>query len=178
MTAGSSRRFVTRRPTKTMQKRKEDDGMKRIDLLSEEFRIRYERFMIGCDAIEDLGKWDKENYGEMEAYYQNDLVSVILRLIAADGEINDKEVRYLNENFGFDYTPDELSDVYRSCRDDIGHAFDEQFARGAAFMRSINEKIAEAYRELLGLICDIIVESDGVVTPEEIGEAKRLKALL
>ena len=44
-------------------------------------------------------------------------------------------------------------------------------------MHSINEKLANRYNELLNLICDIIIESDDVRTPEEIEEAKRLKEL-
>lgn len=67
--------------------------MKRIDMLTEEFNTKYERFLIGCDALEDLNLWDKEEHGEMDVFYQNDLVSVILRLIAADGEVNEKRNR-------------------------------------------------------------------------------------
>ena len=44
-------------------------------------------------------------------------------------------------------------------------------------MRSINEKLADMYKELLYLICDIIIESDDVIAPEEIEEAWTLKAL-
>ena len=44
-------------------------------------------------------------------------------------------------------------------------------------MRSVNEKLADAYRELLGLACDIIIESDGIVYPSETEEAMRLKKL-
>ena len=76
--------------------------MKRIDMLTEEFKTKYERFLIGCDALEDLNLWDKEEHGEMDVFYQNDLVSVILRLIVADGEISEKEAVYLNKNFGFE----------------------------------------------------------------------------
>ena len=45
-------------------------------------------------------------------------------------------------------------------------------------MRAVNEKLADAYRELLRLVCDIIIESDGVVERSEIEEAKGLKQLL
>lgn len=151
--------------------------MKRIDMLTEEFNTKYERFLIGCDALEDLNLWDKEEHGEMDVFYQNDLVSVILRLIAADGEVNEKETEYLNKNFGFEYTADELADIYESCENEISHSFDEQFENGITYMRSINEKLADVYKELLGLICDIIIESDDVIASEEIKEAKKLKAL-
>lgn len=88
-----------------------------------------------------------------------------------------KETEYLNKNFGFEYTADELADIYESCENEISHSFDEQFENGITYMRSINEKLADAYKELLGLICDIIIESDDVIASEEIKEAKKLKAL-
>lgn len=151
--------------------------MKRIDALTEEFKSKYEKFLIGCDAIEELNQWDKEENGEMDVFYQNDLVSVILRLIAADGEISDGETEYLNRNFGFEYSTEELIDIYKSCEEEVSHSFDEQFENGITLMRSINEKLADAYKELLNLICDIIIESDEVIAPEEIEEAKKLKEL-
>ena len=146
-------------------------------MLTEEFKTKYERFLIGCDALEELNLWDKKEHGEMDVFYQNDLVSVILRLIAVDGEISEKEARYLNHNFGFECTADELTDIYEGCEEEVSHSFDEQFENGVTYMRSINEKLADAYKELLGLICDIIMESDGVIAAKEIEEAKKLKAL-
>lgn len=44
-------------------------------------------------------------------------------------------------------------------------------------MRKINANLADAYKELLSLICEIIIESDGVITESEISEVKRLKAM-
>lgn len=152
--------------------------MEKIDLLTEEFKSKYERFLIGCDAIEELDQWDKEAYGEMDVFYQNDLVSVIIRLIAADGNISEKEVEYLNQNFGFEYTVDELTDVYASCKEQIGHSFDESFANGITYMRTINSKLADAYKELLVLICDIIIGSDGLISKSETEEVMNLKGLV
>ena len=151
--------------------------MKNLDALTQEFNTKYERFFIGCDAVEDSGLWDIEEYGDMEAFYQNDLVSVIIRLIAADGSISSKEVEYLNKSFGFEYTVEELNEVYKSCKDDIGSYFDEQFQNGISVMRSKNEKLADAYKELLGLICDIIASSDGIVSSEEADEIRNLKSM-
>lgn len=151
--------------------------MKNIEALTAEFKAKYERFIIGCDAIEEMGLWDKEKNGEMDVFYENDLVSVVIRLIASDGNIAEKEAEYLNKAFGFEYTAEELTEVYKSCGDDIGRSFDEQFENGVTYMRSINGKLADAYKELLGLICDIIIESDGETVSAETEEAKRLKAL-
>ena len=146
-------------------------------MLTEEFKTKFELFLIGCDAIEELNQWDKVKYGEMDIFYQNDLMSVILRLIASDGIIDEKEVAYFNDNFGFVYTVEELQEVYKLSRDEVSHSFDEQFENGITIMRSINKKLADAYKELLCLICDIIIESDGIISPAEVEEVKMLKEL-
>lgn len=151
--------------------------MENVDMYIESFKMKHELFITGCDSIEEMGLWDKETLGEMDAFYSNDLASIIIRLIAADGKITQKEVDYLNGTFGFEYTLDELIEVYNSCKDDIGHAFDENFENGITHMRKINPKLADAYKELLYLISEIIIESDGVVSESEIAEVKRLKAL-
>ena len=72
---------------------------------------------------------------------------------------------------------EELKELYNSCKEDIGHSFDESFENGITYMRSVNKSLADAYKELLSLICEIIIESDGVVSEEEIAEVKRLKAM-
>ena len=66
--------------------------MSNLENYTQSFRMKYESFLTGCDAMEELGLWDKENLGEMEGYYVNDMVSVIIRLIATDGRITEKEV--------------------------------------------------------------------------------------
>ena len=151
--------------------------MKTVEMYIDSFKMKHESFLIGCDSIEEMGLWDKEALGEMDVFYSNDLTSVIIRLIATDGIITHKEVDFLNETFDFEYTLDELIDVYNSCKDDIGHAFDENFENGITYMRKINAKLADAYKELLSLICEIIIESDGVIAESEIAEVKRLKAM-
>ena len=151
--------------------------MKNVEMYIDSFKMKHESFLIGCDSIEEMGLWDKETLGEMDVFYSNDLTSVIIRLIATDGKITQKEVDFLNETFDFEYTLDELIDVYNSCKDDIGHAFDENFENGITYMRKINAKLADAYKELLSLICEIIIESDGVIAESEIAEVKRLKAM-
>ncbi len=151
--------------------------MENIEMYIDSFKMKHESFLIGCDSIEEMGLWDKEALGEMDVFYSNDLTSVIIRLIATDGKITQKEVDFLNETFDFEYTLDELIDVYNSCKDDIGHAFDENFENGITYMRKINAKLADAYKELLALICEIIIESDGVIAESEIAEVKRLKSM-
>ena len=151
--------------------------MKNIDMYVENFKARHEMFINACDSMEVLGLWDKEKLGEMDTFYSTDLASIIIRIIASDGKITDKEVKYLNKTFDFKYTLHELIEVYNSCKDDIGHSFDESFENGITHMRKINEKLADEYKELLFLVCDIIIESDGIISEAEIEEVKRLKEI-
>ncbi len=151
--------------------------MNNLEKYIESFKMKHESFLVGCDSIEEMGLWDKETLGEMDVFYSADLASVIIRLIATDGKITQKEVDYLNETFDFQYTLEELINVYESCEEEIGHSFDENFRNGITYMRKINTKLADAYKELLGLICDIIITSDGVVTESEIAEVKLLKSM-
>lgn len=151
--------------------------MKNIDVYSEEFKIKHEQFIIGCDSAEEMGLWDKESYGEMDAFYSSDMACIIIRLIASDGRVTEKEVEYLNTNFGFDYDLESLVEVYETSGDAIGGSFNEFFESGVNLLRTVNEKLANAYRELLALACDIIIASDGIVTTAEINELNRVRAL-
>lgn len=152
--------------------------MKNLEMNTESFKTKYEAFINGCDSIEDMGLWDKESFGEMEAFYSNDLISIIIRIIATDKSIEQKEVDYLNKTFGFDYTKEQLVEVYNSCYENIvSESFDENFENGITYMRKINSKLADAYKELLYLVCKIIIESDGVVAETEVVEVEKLKTM-
>lgn len=141
--------------------------MENLNLLTESFKTKYERFIIGCDSIELDCVWEKNEYGEMDVFYENELLSVILSLIIADGTISEHEVKYLNENFGFSYTVDELKNVYINCGVEIKSYFENNFKAGYEKLKTLNGKLAAAYKELFELICKIIVESDGVLSDEE-----------
>ena len=114
----------------------------------------------------------------MDVFYESDLVSVILKLIASDGKISGSEVAYLNQNSGFGYTVAELSDVYESSKEEIDGNFVDNLENGLARLRSVNGKLADAYKKLLSLICDIIRESDAAVSPEETKVIDEMKARL
>lgn len=122
-----------------------------------------------------MGLWNLEENGKMDVYYSADLTSVIIRLIAADGNITRKELEYLNDIFGFKYTVEELTAIYDDCGEAIDTIFDEGAENGLTLMRSINEKLADAYIDLIITICDIVIESDGVIDTAEIELAKQIK---
>ena len=152
--------------------------MEQIDNLTKAFRFQYERFHLGCEAIEETGTWDKEKFGGMGAFYENDLLCMILRVIVADGKVSAREVEYLNRNFAFEHTVESLTEVYDNCRGEIGESFDMKFKNGVECLKSINVKLAALYTELIGTICDILIASDGEISLDEIQEAQRIKALL
>lgn len=151
--------------------------MSKLAEYAESFRLKHEKFLICCDSIEEMGLWDKEAYGEMDVFYSTDLMSVIIRLIAADGAITEAEVRYINDIFGFSYSVEELQAIYADCGEGIEAVYDEGMASGFAVMQGISDKLAAAYKELLGLICDIVMESDGVVAAPEAAMVQKLKTL-
>lgn len=152
--------------------------MKNVEMYVDSFKSKYESFLIGCDSVEEMGLWDKEALGEMEVFYLNDMISIIIRLIVTDGLVTEKEVEYLNKTFDFNYSIEELTEIYENCAENIiGEAFDENFENGITYMRKINAKLADLYKEILILICDIIIESDGIIDEKEAQEVVRLKAL-
>lgn len=151
--------------------------MNKLEKYSQSFKTKYESFLTGCDALESLKLWDLEENGEMDVYFSNDLVSIIIRLIAADGDISQSEVEFLNDVFGFEYNVEELKDIYEQCGDNIKTIFDNEIENGLKNLNTINPKLADMYKELIDLICDIVIESDGVISNVETELAKKLKSL-
>lgn len=141
--------------------------MNKLDAYSEGFKLGYEKFIIGCDSQEELKGWDVISDGEMEGYYSNILVTVIMKLIASDGIFSEKEVRYFNEMFGFEYSAEELKNVYENCADEIEADFCDEIEEAVDKLEEINKELAEAFKNLLGLVGDIVSASDGVVSDKE-----------
>lgn len=151
--------------------------MNRIKILSEGFKLKYEKFLAGCDSLEEINCWDKESLGEMEVYYVSDLTGAIVRLIAADGNFAQSEADFINDVFGFNYSVSELKEIYEGFGEDVDSIFNEEMSNGISKMKSINEELAEAYKDLLHTVCDIVIASDGVVSAPEVELATRLKTL-
>ncbi len=150
--------------------------MDRLHEYSESFKLKFEKFLMGCDALEELGAWDKEQHGEMDAFFAADMVSVVLCLTVADGKVTAQEVGYINDIFGFDYTVAEVESIYEGCAEGIDSIFDEQAENAYSHLCRSNARLAQAYKELVCLACDIVIASDGVVSRQETELAERLKA--
>lgn len=114
----------------------------------------------------------------MGVYYTRELLTMILRMIAADGWVSQKEADYLNELFGFTYTAEELGQVYDGLEERLhSHSLEKSIRDSVKLLQSLNPKLANAYRELIALVCELLSLGDGIVTEEEKAEIARLKAL-
>ncbi len=144
----------------------------------EEFKLKWDAFLMGCDSLEDMTLWDKEAFGEMDVYYTNEITSLAIRLIAVDGNITQKEVDYINDAFDFNFTLEEMKDIYVKSEEYIDRSFDEYFKKTLAHLGKINAGLKEAYVQLVTLMCDIMIAGDGETERAEIQEAEHIKELL
>ena len=144
----------------------------------EGFKLNYEKFLTACDAQELEGKWDVEDKGEMDAWFANDLICAVVRLIAADGKVSMEEVKYLNKSLGFSYTADELQEVYRACEDRIEYMFEREIPRSIEQLSRLEPGLAELYRNMMLQICDLIIVSDGMIADEERQAAEQLRSMI
>ena len=152
--------------------------MNELDNLTRNFKLKYERFKDQCNSVQKIGILDKCGDGSLKGFYGYDLSTVALRLIAADGVININEVKYYNELFDFEYTSQELLELYRGCSDMIlGEYFESDFSDAFTRLRGIDAGLAIEYKELLGYLCEIIISSDGEITDDEVEEVDKLKKL-
>ena len=153
--------------------------MSKIQEYAESFKLKYERFLIGCDAVQEEGDWSVENLGDMGAYYTRELLIMILRIITADGWVSQTEVDYLNEFFGFTYTQKELDKALDGLETPLHSISNEKLIIASMkLLRSINARLAASFRELVLLSCGIMSLSDGIVTEEEKEEIAKLRALV
>ena len=146
--------------------------MKDLDISAASFQARFERFLIGCEAVEQEAgaAWDRESLGEMQDHYAAMLVTIILRTITADGWVSDRETAYLNELFGFTYKSGELEQVFYREGTDIPDADNYEYI--------YDEDSSTAWMyDGIALVCDIIARSDGFVTAEEKAEIAHIRDL-
>ncbi len=152
--------------------------MKPIDINVARFKEQVCAFLNECETVgrkQDV--WNETENGKMEAYYENIFLSLVLRLIAKDGEIREGEIAYLNRcffDYAVDYTPDRLTTIYRNSADVLSDSFVQWLNDGSDLLTYGSMK--QDYIELIRLICCIIIQSDDEVTEEEIAEAERIMA--
>ena len=54
--------------------------------------------------------------------------------------------------------------------------FEDGNENGFTLMKNINEKLAESYKELVALVCEIVMEADGTVVKAETALAEKIMA--
>ncbi len=151
--------------------------MKNLENYTDSFITLLDLFIHECNHLESTGLWNYEVFGEMESYYTNDFVGIILRLIAADGSISEKEAKYISKAFGLNLTADDLREIHKLCIDNVEESFEENFTSGLERLNGIDGNVAKLYRELVFRICEIVTESDGMVSPTESEFAEKIKAM-
>ena len=143
------------------------------------FNSLYEAFVEECDVLENDGKWNVEHYGDMETWFYNDFLCAIIHMIAADGQIKQPEVDYLNEllgntSLGFTYTYPELRTLMAEQKERIDALFENEISKEYKLLQAIDEQAANDYLDLMVLLCEIISKSDGDIDDAERAEAENL----
>ena len=131
------------------------------------FSNHYEMFISSCDAAEAKGLWDKYEYGEMEAYFANVFVTVIIRLAAANGEITEAETEMLNEMLGSEYTEDELKTIYDDAGDMMDDLYGNYLKEDIELLKKTAPGLDEHFCRLLVEACDLLSNADGLDNVEK-----------
>ncbi len=143
------------------------------------FNSLYEAFVEECDVLENDGKWNVEHYGDMETWFYNDFLCAIIHMIAADGQIKQPEIDYLNEllgntSLGFTYTYPELRTLMAEQKERIDALFENEISKEYKLLQAMDEQAANDYLDLMVLLCGIISKSDGDIDDAERAEAENL----
>ncbi|MBQ3284214.1 MAG: TerB family tellurite resistance protein [Ruminococcus sp.] len=152
--------------------------MQEKDKLTDGFKLKLEIFINGCDQKEIDLKWNREERGEMEAFYQNDLITFVISLMYADGKISVDEANYLNKTFGFEYSVKELREVHEFLQTELEGKFDDQLVDDVRYLISLDQKMGESFIDLLLMLCDIISQSDDAVAEEELRRIAEIRERL
>ncbi len=144
----------------------------------EDFVSALDLFINACDAKEEYFDWDYAERGHMAAYYQNDMLSFLIRLSGVDGDFSEKESELLNETFGFNLYPDELEEIYDNSIDELGDEFDDRLEEDIRELFAIDENMGQMFTDLLLLICDMMSQCDGFVYSKEEEEIAKLNDIM
>ena len=149
----------------------------------ENLKKNYEQFVDECNAFEEEGIWNVDEYGEMESWIANDILCAVIRLVAADGKFTKEEVDFINDAFGdtslgLNYSIEELKGVYNNCLDKIDNLYEESIPETVKMLSAINNDIVEEYRKLLMQICAIVADCDDKIAEGEKKEVMRLMEVL
>ncbi len=130
------------------------------------FKLAWEKFINGCDTLENMGAWDVEKNGELEAYCENILVSTLLYFVATDGKVSQVETEKFNQNFGFSYTLDDLCNITETMSSEL-KTFVENPREVFETLEKVSPDLASAFLFTVVLGCTTVIESDGILSQRE-----------
>lgn len=143
------------------------DNSETLDMLTRQFRERYDGMADLCAAAENDGRWDSDRDGSMEGFAFAALSGAILSLIVSDGNVGERETEYLNGAFGFDYTVDDLLGLFRFSASDLRDNAAQNVTETVRALDESDPAVGAEFRALLKLACRIISESDDGVAEKE-----------
>jgi len=149
--------------------------MKLLDSLAEGYKLKLEMLINSCDTMEEAAMWDKEEFGEMDAYLVNELMSVVLPFVAVDEKVTEEETKYVNKIFGTEYSVRDLKDI---CIDTVQTAevtIRERIPETSQMLKKMNADLEAEYREMYVSVCELIEVSDSELLIEEAALLKLLK---
>ena len=131
------------------------------------YKLKLEKLVICCDGLEEDNNWNLEEFGEMDSYLINELMSVVLPLIAVDGKISEREVEYVNRIFGTEYSLPDLLVICMDVEDVDYKEIDERIRETSELLKVINKELEESYRDMYVALCELIEVSDLNLSVEE-----------
>ena len=131
------------------------------------YKLKLEKLIICCDGLEEDNSWNLEEFGEMDSYLVNELMSVVLPLIAVDGKISEREVEYVNRIFGTEYSLPDLRVICMDVEDVDYKEIDERIRETSELLKVINKELEESYRDMYVALCELIEVSDLNLSVEE-----------
>ena len=132
--------------------------MKIIDSYVDAFRLKWEKFGIGCEAAEEDGLWDAEANGPMLIYYENTLLNWMIRMTSLDGSLTAGELDYLNRLFGSSYTEDDLQKDIPQVEG--GSFYVRELMQKLEKLEGINVQLADAFKDALDMACSIVAAGE------------------
>jgi uncharacterized tellurite resistance protein B-like protein len=153
------------------------DVSKLQELKDDYNRVLY-AFIGKCDELEAQKRWDVEQDGQMEAYFQNVLYCIVLRIASADGKFTKEERKYLHEIFDTPEDEDSVRDLFIECGDSVDEMFNTQIDDSIKKLEGKDPETADLFKNLIYLICEIVVASDESLAGAEKELVERIKRYL
>ena len=152
---------------------------KEIQELANQFTFKYYKFIEKCNELEETGKWNLEENGEMEAYFTNHLSCAAVKMIMEDKKVDWREKRALWEMFSFKFSESEGNDSFLELAEHVESLGDDDWfcdwlQEDVELLTSVDTSLAKDYKELLSLCCTITIKSDEATKAVEKCFAKKV----